>query len=63
MNDGQVSVVVPLWRRGVIVAHALVDVEDAHLTEHTWRPLGAGYAARRHEGRTIYTDDPALVGA
>lgn len=31
---------------GDVVAHALVDLEDAHLAEHRWSPHVAGYAIR-----------------
>lgn len=44
---------IPVYLRGEVVEHAIADEADAALAEHRWTLIGAGYAARRAEGKTI----------
>jgi hypothetical protein len=40
------TIEIPLRRRGVVVAHAIVDAADAHLAHWRWKLDSRGYAAR-----------------
>ena len=48
---------IPLWRKGKIVAQALVDEEDVALvSRHRWffNSSGRGYASRKSSGRVVF---------
>ena len=38
---------IPLRKNGVVVAHALIDAEDAAQAEHRWHLTRQGYASRK----------------
>lgn len=49
------AVEIPLRARdGSVRAYALVDAEDAPLSEHRWCLSAAGYAVRKLEGKVVF---------